>query len=465
MPTEPRRRVRIATRLTVALGLPVMALWVYLALVNTKPHVATTPLDLAAPATAVLAVEQVPVARTWQGYGTAKAMASANVPARITATVVEVPKDIEDGQHVTKGQLLVRLDDSDFLRQHEIAVQHEAETDSQITMLEIERTRLAERLDLETQDQALAHGEWQRVKSFRADNASNQQDLDRAKRSWIAAQRTVSMTQESLDKLDPRKRQLEAQRKGLHASAELARQNLQRCRIVSPLDGILQAVQVEVGENVVAGQQVARVVDRRRMELPLQLPASARPDVAVGNEVVLTATNQTGLTWTTRLSRIAPEDDAFTRTMTVFVEVDQRREIEALAANDDGPPGLLTPGMFVAGVVRSDRTLLRWVVPRRAVRAGRLFLVADGVIRSCVVRVDFLFEGKLPIFGLADEQWAVLDNQVDAASLARGDLVVVNASRAMLEGSQVKPKLSATAHAAAPPAPPVSPRLAEEARP
>ena len=44
-----------------------------------------------------------------------------NRPARVTATVIEKPAQIVAGAWVETGQLLVRLDESDFLRQDEIA--------------------------------------------------------------------------------------------------------------------------------------------------------------------------------------------------------------------------------------------------------------------------------------------------------------------------------------------------------
>ena len=445
-----RRLIKTSTRSLVALGVLVSAALVYYLLARSASQPALADPDAALPRVVVLAAKRMPVQRQWQGYGTAEASDSANVPARVTATVVQVPEAVADGMPVTRGQLLVKLDDSDFSRQVEIARQNLLELAGSMALLEIERKRLAERLELYTQDVALAQSELDRVTDLKAQNVSSSREIDHAQRSLIAARSTHLLTAELLEKIEPQRLRLQAQQEALRSSAQLAEQNLQRCSIVSPLDGVLQSVDVEVGENVVPGQRVARVVDLRRVELPLRLPTAARVDVAVGDQVILTATNQTGLTWSARLSRIAPEDDAATRTITVFVEVDQSQAVARWAEDSDGDqPNLLTPGMFVAGVVTSGRAQQRWVVPRRSVRDGRLFLVAGNMIRSRQVRIDFLFEGDLPGFGLADDQWAVLDADPGAEALADGDLVLVNASTSVLEGDRVEPALRASAQTAA----------------
>lgn len=449
MDSTQRPVLKIVTRIATAAAVLIVAVLVYYGLKATAPQATRAAPGSDLPRVAVLEAARMPVPRQWHGYGTAEAINSADVPARVTATVVELPGGILEGASVTKGQLLVKLDDSDFVRQVEIAGENLAELGNQLTLLEIEQKRLPERLEFDTENMKLARLDLDKIEGLVDDGSINTRERDRAKREWNAARLAQSVTAELLDKLAPRRRQLEARQAALQSSLQLAQQNLERCKIVSPLDGILQAVDVELGENVAPGQRVARVVDLRQVELPLRLPTSARVDVAVGDKVSLTSTNQTGLTWPSRVSRISPEDDAATRTVTVFVEVDQSREAARLAErNDAKPPRLLSPGMFVAGVVTSGRSEPRWVLPRRSVRSGRVFVVTDGTINSQPVRIDFLFEGKLPGFGLADDQWAVLDTDSDEQGFAEGDLVLVNASASVLEGDRVEPVLRAAARTA-----------------
>jgi len=75
----------------------------------------------------------------------------------------------------------------------------------------------------------------------------------------------------------------------------------------------------------------------------------------------------------------------------------------------------------------------RWVVPRRAVRDDRLLIVRDAMVHSVSVTVDFTMRGTLPKLGLPDRSWAVLETP-----LREGDLVIVDPSRTLRDGMEVR---------------------------
>lgn len=444
MSQTKRRLLRVITRFLLSAVILVAAGVIYVVLVRTAPLVQTSD-TLAVPPIAVLAAQRVPVQRQWRGYGTVEAIDSADVPARVTATVEYLPDDILSGTRVTRGQLLVQLDDSDFRRQVEIAQQNLADLDSQMALQDVQKRQLATRLALESEDIRLAEDELKRIQQLLQRQAANPRDVDMAKRALIAAQIAQVATSEAVDSLGPRRRQLEAQRVGQDASLRLAQESLRRCRVTSPIDGVLQWVDVEVGESLASGQRVARVVNLSRMEVPLRLPAAARRAVAVGDQTQLEVTNRTGVTWSARISRIAPEDDTSTRTVTVYIEVNQSPHVTAGRRTVGVDQAMLVPGMFVAGVVASGEARPRWVIPRRAVQAGRILTVDGGVIQSRPVHVDYVLEGRLPDLGLPDDQWVVLDPVV--AALRDGELVVVNGSTSMRAGQAVAPVVLTAASA------------------
>lgn len=415
----------------------VLAFVIYQVLVATAPQVEPSGEARALPRAPVLEVQRVPVRRQWQGYGTAEAMDSADVPARVTATVTAIPENTLPGNRVKRGQVLVQLDGSDFERQVEIAQQSMEELKASLSLLEFERRRLDEQLALEEEDLKLSRDELERVKRIQGSGATNQQDVDRVRRNTIAAERQVVATTEAISRLEPRKLQLEAQLASQAASLKLAQQNLDRTTITSPIDGVLQNVDVELGEELRPGVRVARVVNLERIETPLRLPAQARRDLAVGDSATITTTVGGTQRFEAIIARIAPVDDVTTRTVTVYLVVDQPGVTDRLGDPDADP--WLSPGAFVAGTVVSDREHERWVVPRRAVRTGRIRLVRDGVVVSQPVTVDYVVEATYPRFGLPDDQWAVLSEDV---GLVPSDLVLVNAAMAILDGDAVEPALS-----------------------
>ncbi len=412
----------LITRTAFGLGLLLVAFAIYVALVATKPQPAESDLGGGPPRVVVMRAEPVLVQRQWSGFGTAVAMDSADVAAEVSAIIVEVPLAVVAGAEVERGALLARLDETDFQQQVDITRQGIAQIDAQLTQLEVEKTSWQRRSRLIEEETELAQRELERVRAAQKRGGANELEVDRARRSLKLNQRFEILAKEELAKVEPRRAELGARRLALEAELRLALKNVERCTIRSPIAGSLVAVDVEVGESLAAGQRVARVVSLRRVEVPLRLPASARPTIGVGDQVRLTSAS--AMTWSGQVARIAPVDDEMARTTTVYVEIEQ----------DPRDPDLLAPGKFVEGTLSTRQTRKRWVVPRRAMQGDRILLIEEGRIIGRPVTVDFRIECELPRLGLPDREWVVLKEP-----LRTGDLVVINASRALPDGLVVQP--------------------------
>ncbi|MCP3905805.1 MAG: HlyD family efflux transporter periplasmic adaptor subunit [Planctomycetes bacterium] len=411
-------------RVIVCVGLLAIALIVMTVLVRTKPVPARTDVSARAPRIIVMAAVPVEVRRQWDGYGTAQAMDSADVPARVTATVIEIPGEVLAGASVEAGSLLVRLDNSDFTRQEEIAQHAIADIDAQLRRIEIQQKSWTERVQLAAQQVELARAEFDRVFAAFERGVAKQREVDTAKQALIGNIRDETAAREELDGLIPRASGLQANRLGQESQRRLARQNVERCRITSPIPGVIQDVTVEVGESLASGQRVARVVDLRRIEVAVRLPSSARASIGTGDRAELRATGSNEQRWEVSVTRVAPEDDETTRTMGVFVEVEQ----------DPSRRGAVVPGQFLRGIVTASVPDTRWVVPRRALAGERVRLVEDGRIASRPVEIAYHVEDEFPVLGVPDRQWVVL-----SSPLPEGALVVINASRSLPEGMHVEP--------------------------
>ena len=436
--TPPARPwLALLTRLGVGVLLLAVAMGIYFALVATKPEVEVTDPQTNRPTVVVFRAETVPVQRQWRGYGTADALDSADVPARVTATVEAIPPGVLAGSPVSQGQLLVQLDETDFVRQLEIARERISEIDAALAQLGVEENLLQERLALEDSNVAIAQTEYDRQVRFQQRDVATQQDVDAAQRNLINAKRNRLQLQEASELIGPRRRSLEAQRASQQSQVNLAEVNRERAAITSPIAGVLQDIDVEVGENLQAGQRVARVVSLDHIEVPIQLPAAARRSVAVGDAVELRPTHAEPTTpdtedaeawvWNATVTRVAPEQNAATRTFTVFAEPGH----DAASTGRAGP--LPNPGTFLEATVSAARIEPRFVVPRSAIRSGRLQVVEDGRLVSRAVEVDFNLSGPQPAFGLRDDQWAVIVGD----AIRAGDLIVANASISLADGTDI----------------------------
>lgn len=417
--------VSVITQVVVSMALLAVAVGIFLVLVKTKPRPQGSDEPPAMRRVEVMHVIEVPVRRQWTGFGTAAAMDSADVPVQVSAIVVEVPRHIVAGAEIKEGDVLAEFDKSDFVQQVNILSQRIAEIDAQLDQLRVEEASLVQRAALAGKETELAERELKRVIDAFERKSANQREIDRAEEALKVKQRLETIVKEERDKIPPRRAQLAAKRLGLDAQLALANKDVERCTVRSPLGGVIQAVDVEVGERLALGERVARVVSLQRIEVALRLPGGARAAIAVGDEVILTSRSATTQSWPGQVARIGPQDDEFTRTMAVYVEVEQDPHGSAA--------GGLPPGLFVQGTVVSSEVELRSVVPRRSLLGDRLLLIRDNVVRSYPVQVVFHVQGEFPQIGVAAEQWAVL-----AEPLPAGALVVVNAARSLPEGLEVE---------------------------
>lgn len=285
MAAERNVALSVVTRVVVCAVVLAFSAAIFWVLFDTKPEPSETDRGNALPRVVVMRADPVALQRPWTGYGSAEAMDSADVPARVTAVVVEVPPEIVAGRSVRAGQLLARLDESDFLRQVEISTETIKQLDAQLAQIEVEEQSWRQRMTLAEEDRRLARNDLERVQRALEAGAAKEREVDQANQTLMAAERVLIAAQEELSKVPTRKAALAGQRGRESALLKQAQENLERCRIVSPLDGVLAAVDVELGENVMAGQRIARVVNLDHVEVILRLPAGARRDVHIGDAV------------------------------------------------------------------------------------------------------------------------------------------------------------------------------------
>ncbi|MDP7009481.1 MAG: efflux RND transporter periplasmic adaptor subunit [Phycisphaerales bacterium] len=393
-------------------------------LASSKPQLEIATGERALPAVIVMEAEVAAVERRTVGYGSADPLQHADVPARVASTVEAIPATTKIGQFVKKGELLLSLDTSDFRQQLIKAEQALASSRAQQAMLSVEQEAATMRATLAKEDQVLAEAELSRIQEAFDQGAAKQREVDAAKQRTIGTTSKAVNAQEAADRFPALEEQLASTIASNASDVALAKENVRRCNILSPIDGVIQGLDVRVGEHVQSGQRVVRVVDSGSLEIPLRLPSHTRAFVALGDEVALRSAGFGKRHWDARVSRIAPEDDTQTRTMIVYIDIEQ----------DAASPTRVPPGLFVRGVVKHAQNIQsRWVVPRRSIREDRIFIVRDSTLRSFPVSIDFSITGALHQFGLPDHDWVVLETPLET-----GDEVVVDPGGSLRDGMKVR---------------------------
>lgn len=342
----------------------------------------------AAPAVApMLAVELAPtdVARVQRSElaallavsGGLKAVDSAVVKARVAAEVAQLL--VREGDRVAAGQLLGRLDDTEFrlkLRQ--------AEDQAGSAQAQLEIAQRTQR--------------------------NNQALVDQGFISRTALETSVSSANGA-----------NAALQAARAAAELARKAVKDCEIRAPLAGLVSQRLVQAGERVGVDTKLVEIVDLSRIELEAAVAPEDVLAVRVGQKAQVRVD---GLAepLPARVVRINPSTQSGTRAVMTYLQVQPG-------------PGFagLRQGLFARGNIELERKNAL-VVPASAVRFDQarpyVMAVADG--RAVVRPVVPGARGDVAIDGRSEAVIEVV------SGLAEGDTVLRGTVGALREGTMLK---------------------------
>lgn len=155
---------------------------------------------------------------------------------------------------------------------------------------------------------------------------------------------------------------------GAKLALERAKYDQTKSVITSPVDGVMDAVQIAAGERINSGQQLATVVDTRNLRIEAQVLEHDLALLHTGGDAFITSAGAPGHELRGRIDAILPLVDSVTRAGRAIVRVENNSQ--------------LRPGMYADVQLESVRLPHRRLVPARAVieRDGRplVFVVRDG---------------------------------------------------------------------------------------
>ncbi|MGD8207697.1 MAG: biotin/lipoyl-binding protein, partial [Thiohalocapsa sp.] len=209
--------------------------------------------------------------------------AAAPAPAR----VVEVR--VRDGDRVSEGQVLVRLDERDFrsrIAQAEADVRRlEAEIESERNRAETDRLALVQERRL----LAIARDAVDRQERLKTQQVGAEQALDEAEQAEALQALAVSNREQGVADHPSRLRALESQLASAQARLDELELEFERATVVAPFDGVVAGVDVSAGDQVAANTVLLRLYPFDTLEVRARIPApyqgellASRVDEALG---------------------------------------------------------------------------------------------------------------------------------------------------------------------------------------
>jgi len=239
------------------------------------------------------------------------------VSSEVDGRIAEVP--VEIGQRVKKGDLLARLEETDF-------------------RLDVERAEAA--LDMAKADEENAENEFQRKKQLYEDN---------------------TIPKSSFDSYATRLAQAEANRRMAEAVLAQARHRLTKTRITAPVDSYVNEKIVSEGEflSMATGYEMFRLVVDRPMKLVFEVPETLAVRIVTGEPVQATVAAFGDRVFEGTIHAVSPTASVATRTVPV----------EAKFANRNGE---LKSGFFASVNLSLPRGEALLLVPRDALRRDEM---------------------------------------------------------------------------------------------
>jgi RND family efflux transporter MFP subunit len=206
----------------------------------------------------------------------------------------------------------------------------------------------------------------------------------------ILLERTESLrasgttSQAALDQVRSQQAELDASLNSLQAAKISAEVALGRKMVTAPFDGAVLSKSVEIGTVVNGGQSIAEIFTQDRMEIDVavrEADAALVPGLFAGAPTAASVTVQfAGKTflWAAHVSRVAPNLDARTRTLTVTVELDDGTALGAQGGEilaSGAPPALINS--FAKVVIQGIRPESTYPIPSTALRGGNHLWLFD----------------------------------------------------------------------------------------
>lgn len=304
--------------------------------------------------------------------GSIEGLVDPTVVAEISGKVLAM--NVKPGQRVKKGEVIARIDNTDYALQRNEAA-----------------------------------AEVGRVKALIANQQKNVQ------RNQTLVQKNF-ISKAALDDSTSQLKALQQQLAGANARVATISHSAGKANVLATQDGIIEKQIVSAGDFVAAGSPVAQIVGERKLRAHLPFPEQTASQIRPGQSVALT-TPASSETITAVVNELKPMVDTKSRAIDVMVDF-------------TGQPGW-QPGASVNASVTLGQRAGAVMVPEQSVvlrPAGAVvYSVQDNnTVKQTVVKTGLHKEGKVEILeGLANGARIVVDG---AGFLTDGAKVSVNAA-------------------------------------
>jgi multidrug efflux pump subunit AcrA (membrane-fusion protein) len=278
---------------------------------NVQAHVE----ESAALAVQLRAPKAIERAESVEASGSVEGSETADVAFLVGGRVTRVL--VEEGQHVTKGQLLAEIEPTDYRNaldaaaaQKQAARAVSEKADAGLRKQELEQARI---------DFERAEDEYNRMKFLVERKSLPSNDFQKFEAAYKASKERYDMAKEGTRKED--RATAAAQAEAAVAQAAEERKRLDDTRLPAPITGNISMRRVDPGQTVAAGTPVFSIADLNPVKVRVGVPEADIAKVKQGAQAEITAPSLSGRRFTGRVGIIGVSSEPASRTYTVKIIV------------------------------------------------------------------------------------------------------------------------------------------------
>ena len=342
--------------------------------------------------------------------GSVEGSETADVAFQVGGRVIRVL--VEEGQHVSKGQLLAEIEPTDYRNAFNAAEAEKAaavavkqRADAGVRKQELEQARI---------EFERAEDEYKRMKFLLERKSLPPNDFQKIEAAYKAAKERYDMAQEGTRKEDRAAATAQAHAADAQASEEGKR--LSDTRLVAPISGNIAMRKVDPGQTVAAGTAVFTIVDLNPVKVRVGVPEADIARVKQGAEAEVTAPSLGARCFKGKVAIIGVASEPASRTYTIKILV-------------PNPGPVLLAGMVAEARIFGPSKIHALTIPAEAV-------VPDP---QGAPNVYVYSQERKRVYGRRVEVGQPVGKEVEILSGLNGDeQIVVAGQQKLREGSMVE---------------------------
>lgn len=386
-------------------------------------------------------VEAADLQEVISGYGSAKPVREVTVAAQVSGAVTEVVQPFKPGRAVSgaapddegvKGELLVHIDPRSYRERLSQMETQLADDRGKLELWDQDVENVRQLIEKSVADLADAEQEFKKTRELRAKNIANDSDFRRSQMEVRQYERALVELRNREALLPIQRRQLQRATEGHESDYALAKLDLERTQVWAPFSGWISRTYVEQGQFVRAGDPLLQLIDSTAVEIAVSITSDAYdrllPLIRSGTPpiVELASDERSEPRWQGVVARAAPNADELSRTVAVYVRVDNSTESPLL------------PGTFVHARILGPIWERAVTLPRTAAPRGRLLVVNEGRAESREMHATRAARRLAETDSLQPGDLLILSN---LDSISPGDAIRVRAEQTLDELLALDPHL------------------------